>query len=382
MHIATRTIRRWGGTAVTASLAIALAAPAAQADESWQRTPTPAVGTGYDLTDVAAIGSNEVIAVGNRVQEPPVVLRWSGQTWKADSKVPSAQSTLLAVAARGSANVWAVGSYYDGTAGHERPTALKWNGTSWQRFNGLVADAATDMSFLDVAVVSRTTTWAVGNERDSSYNSRPTAQRRTGTGWQRFALPFEGTDARVSSVSALSPNDIWAVGYERQGAYAPHAVAWHWNGTAWARTVIPGGTEFQLQNVAAVSSSEVWAVGLKPDNGQKPAVVRWNGSAWSVVDGPAAPTGASLAVLNAVQPDGAGGIWAAGMAYFPGSYESGFFAHYTGGSWSTSVNPGGMKGDIRALSRVPGTATQWAVGREADDTGSCGACQGLAGFHK
>ncbi|GAA2636695.1 hypothetical protein SMC26_16075 [Actinomadura fulvescens] len=373
--------RRWAAPLSAAALLLTLASPAEAGVTDWQRTPTPALDRSYDLRDTVAVAQNDVIAVGNRYSgHPPVVLRWNGQSWQTDTRVPAEQSTLISVTARGPNNVWAVGSTWDADAAAERPTTLKWDGTRWRRFNGIVNDPAESMAFKGAAVVSASTLWAVGDEVGAGYTRRPTAQRRDGQRWQRFVLPFQGTSGTVSSISARSATDIWAVGEERESVFAPRAVAWHWNGSVWSRMLIGDGTEFQPRDVVAVSSTEVWAVGLQPDPAQKPAVARWNGTGWQMVGAPPAPAGASLATLDAVETDGRGGVWAAGMSY--SSSTQGFFAQYTNGAWTTAVNPNGLTGLVEGLSRVPGSTTVWAAGRESDASGGCGLCQGLAGVHR
>lgn len=92
---------------------------------SWTRAPAPSPGNAA-LRGVTAISSTNAWAVGEQSSEtraPPqtLILRWNGTSWK---RVPSPNPGgldnnhyLKAVDATSSTNVWAVGWYFDGTAG-------------------------------------------------------------------------------------------------------------------------------------------------------------------------------------------------------------------------------------------------------------------------
>ena len=367
---------------------------AAAETDSWQAVAAPDLKAPWELRDVVATGGGNAIAVGSQLLPaeqlgPGVVLRWNGRRWAADRRFPNSNdanvaSHLFAVDARGPDNVWAVGST------DFRPIAEHWNGKAWRSLPGLV-DPAVDSEFIDVAVASSSTVWAVANEQVIPHLS-PVAQRWDGRQWTRFPLPHPfNTFVEVVAVAALGPNDVWAVGHGRSGPTLDLLpIAWHWNGTEWSHVLMPrlGAVQVTPANLVAVSPTEIWAVGYKlvrlDDPGNLPAVHRWDGTAWQGVAGPDLPPGAHPhAILDAVAPDGQGGIWAAGSTVGPDfliepSFTS-FFAHLQGGSWTVQIEPDSMQGEIRGLAQVPGATTLWAVGPTRDRFGGCGPCRGLIG---
>jgi hypothetical protein len=92
------------------------------------------------LNGVTAVAANDIWAVG-QVQSPAgaavgtLTEHWNGSAW---SIVPSPTPagtfpTLTAVAARGSGDVYAVGSALTGGSGVSQGLILRWNGTTWSQ---------------------------------------------------------------------------------------------------------------------------------------------------------------------------------------------------------------------------------------------------------
>jgi len=91
---------------------------------------------------------------------------------------------LLGVAAVSASNIWAVGSYYAGSAKADQTLIEHWNGTSW-------------------SVVKSPN---VGSSRNY-----------------------------LRGVAAVSANNIWAVGFGHPSrTSADQTLIEHWNGTSWS----------------------------------------------------------------------------------------------------------------------------------------------------
>jgi hypothetical protein len=391
----TRILRILSFLAVLLAVAVVPADGAAPSTEGWRAVPSPELRFPWELRDVAAIGGSDAVAVGwrtvpagTRDDGPGVVLRWDGHRWAVDNRYPNrlgpdVADNLLAVDALSSSNVWAVGST------DFRPVAEHWDGKRWRGSTGVVNPEAGS-EFVDVSIAGPSNVWAVANELVVPQLS-PVAQRWDGSRWERFVLPHPfNAFVQVTAVESFGPNDVWAVGAGRSGATLDLLpIAWHWDGTAWSYVLMPrsGALQVTPTDLVAVSPTELWMVGFKLERldspGNLPVVQRFDGTAWQEVDGPDIPPGVyPHAVLNAVAPDGQGGIWAAGLV-LPELVEpfpvTSYFAHFQNGSWTVEIEPDSMQGVISGLAQVPGTGSLWAAGVTRDELGGCGPCGGLIG---
>jgi hypothetical protein len=91
---------------------------------SWSHVTTPTLSGGGQLTDVAALSSSTVVAVG-RSNGAPLVLRWDGASWTRDT-TPTVTSNpyLTGATAAGSSAVWAVGYRFELNAYANRTLTL------------------------------------------------------------------------------------------------------------------------------------------------------------------------------------------------------------------------------------------------------------------
>jgi hypothetical protein len=79
---------------------------------SWRRVETPTLAGGGELTDVVALSSSTVVAVG-RSNGAPLVLRWNGTSWIRETTPTSSNPFVTGAAAAGSNAVWAVGYRFE-----------------------------------------------------------------------------------------------------------------------------------------------------------------------------------------------------------------------------------------------------------------------------
>jgi hypothetical protein len=131
---------------------------------------------------------------------------------------------LFAVAARGSADVYAVGE-----SGYPaRSLVIRWNGSAWSRVT------TPDVGALRAVAVSPTTVWVAGNRKVQSLSN--------GVWRQLPALPAGSGTVWLSGL-ANGSTGLWAVGTDQvpffEGfVYRPYAAVW--NGTSWAKVTVPG----------------------------------------------------------------------------------------------------------------------------------------------
>jgi hypothetical protein len=91
------------------------------------------------------------------------------------------------------------------------------------------------------------------------------------------------------------------------------ALTEHWDGRAWTAVLGPDA-RFQdevLNGVDDIAPSDAWAVGRVKQSGYSggsPLILHWNGSSWQTIPPPGGVTGE----LRAVTRDWAGGAWAVG----------------------------------------------------------------------
>jgi hypothetical protein len=148
---------------------------------------------------------------------------------------------------------------------------MHWNGTAWT-----VVPNPSRSTLYAVEAVSSNDVWAVGDQVIMHWN---------GTQWSVVSFPPPPNNAYQSlkAISAVSANDIWAVGYSQWSyfsgyRYAP--VTYHWDGTRWSLIPNAGGLDEFLFGVTAIAANDAWAVG---DNGQ---TQHWNGTDWSRITAP------------------------------------------------------------------------------------------------
>jgi hypothetical protein len=126
---------------------------------SWSVVPDDAP-LGTQLLSVVAIATDDVWAVGGAMGST-VTEHWDGTQW---TLIPSpnvgVEDMLWGVAAASSNDVWAVGSYRNGSI---YPTLLEhWDGTQWTQVPGPDPDPSNNFLY-GVAMVPSGEAWAVGS---------------------------------------------------------------------------------------------------------------------------------------------------------------------------------------------------------------------------
>ncbi len=339
-------------------------APATQ-NETFRLTSTPNVGPSNTLTGVKTISPTEVWAVGSHgpagfccFPKAPVSLRWNGSQW-IDIPLPvpagTGSTTLLAVDASSSTNVWAVGTIRP--AGEsDKVWLLRWNGSEWNTV-ALISDPVYPGYGIGVisslTVISETDVWVVGariggyswtlhcdgvsvqtvpspnldsgnklNDVDAINSNDVWAVgsfmviRNNGAGW--LPVPNAPRNAHFSSIQAIAPNDVWATAtFTTCGPFSGCSSGdgvYHFDGSQWTIVPVPGlGANVFLRDLSATDSNNVWLVGSDSQN--RTFVAHFDGSTWQRVASENTPASSSdIDRLESVSALNSTEVWSVGSA--------------------------------------------------------------------
>jgi hypothetical protein len=230
------------------------------------------------LADVVAVSANDVWAVGSafddaRALDRPLIEHWNGAAWKRVSTpdVGRGFAALTGVAAVGPNDVWAVGSFVKQRFGSEHSLILHWDGSAWTQVASPLRAQWDGLT--GVAAVASDDVWAAGNGYRGAF-----ILHFDGTTWAKAP----GSDAAwLEDIVAVGPNDVWAVGQGVFNGVYPTFTE-HWDGVAWSEVPSPS-TALDFNEFHAVSGSspgDVWAVGAAWDSTKPlhPLTAHWDGS--------------------------------------------------------------------------------------------------------
>ena len=270
-------------------------------DDPFARNP----GQIVYLEGVAALRMKNVWAVGTVIANSQVlslIQNWDGTRW---TNVPSpnpgypyyAGGVLQSVSAVSPTDIWAVGYYMDSSANYLALLA-HYDGARWTAVTPPTVAGRWQQSSLN-AVFARSTNdvWAVGSHGSIGAFGQALVEHFDGRAWSVVPaanLPSGSTD--LAGISASAANEAWAVG---TGAFAGKSqnatsVIEHWDGTRWGlvQAAPTGSATSRLASVVARSASDVWAAGWTSTgafigNGNVASLLQhWDGMAWSVVRSP------------------------------------------------------------------------------------------------
>jgi len=331
----------------------AMAAPDCGA--AWKRIFRRGIGSSSPrINDVVALTASNMWAVGS--YEPggsyqqPLALHWDGAVWSPVA-LPNVTlgGRLNAIAAVGPNDIWAVGAVTDVSS--SQTLIVHWNGASWVRFASPTGqpEGYNELYGIDARVANDI--WSVGDD-----GGQPIIIHWNGAQWIKVANPpgITQTNHWLRGVTALTANDVWAVGYVVDGAAS--TLTMHWNGVAWAVVAspnVPQGGNNELRAVDALAPNDIWAVG---DGFYQPLVLHWDGISWSIKPFPDQPLGDNtLLDIIALAPND---IWAVGR----NTYAALAF-HWDGAIWRevSPPRPPSGDGDFRGVAAVS-SRNVWVVG--------------------
>jgi hypothetical protein len=270
-------------------------------------------------------------------------------------------SWIYGVRARTPADAWAVGNYFEEDT--YEPLAEHWDGASWSIVE--TPDIETDSILRDVAPVSSSEAWAVGESNTRNHPTRTLVLHWDGSAWAAVPSPspsrdpFYGENA-LYGVAALPSGEAWAVGYRYTGGY--QALILRWDGVRWSPMQVPAAGYRKLTGIVARSASDLWAVGydFTFGRGYQPISLHWDGIAWRTVRFPRV-AGAN-AYLNDVTSTPSGDLWAAGQQLVQGVTQP-LVAHWDGQAWSLVPSPP-LEPDYNFLEGIQALSDDdvWAAG--------------------
>ena len=341
----------------------------------WSPVPIVTGAESSTLRGVSAVSSTDVWAVG--AVEPiagapsvALVLHWNGTYWDAFPNVILGNpSSLQAVSAGSSSDVWAVGSASNGST--FETLVLHWNGSTLTR--DFTPNLGSGKNHLNGVVAVPGTVWAVGIgdgnrtlvERHGiqCLTPQPTATPTPpcSTGWTAISSPNVLTGSNtLNGVTALGGAEVWAVGSYSNTA---HTLILRWNGAFWLTVPSPDGGSGtnELLAVGGSGPGDVWAVGYAANPQPETLVLRWTGATWARVPSPNAGTQGSR--LFAVAPRSPTDAWAVGSYVSATGDEQTLIEHWDGTTWTVVASPNGdPEGSFLRGVTTFAANDAWAVG--------------------
>jgi hypothetical protein len=232
------------------------------------------------LRGIAAIAPDDVWAVGlyNSVEDGsgpirPLAQHWDGLTWTVVPAPEAGTNAFLTdVAAVATDDVWAVGNSSTG-AGDLKALIQHWDGKSWTIVES--PDVGVYHALNAITVMAADDVWAVGRmKKEEQWTTL--VEHWDGKVWS--VVP-SGSQAGgiLNAISAAGPDDIWAVGT----ATVPNTVVTlHWDGSKWS-PFTNGLAAVALDDITVIGPDDAWAVGTGSDVG--PLTAHWDGQSWRAV---------------------------------------------------------------------------------------------------
>ena len=163
-----------------------------------------------------------------------------------------------------------------------------WNGSAWSIVPGTPAGAQVN----GVSCSSPSACMAVGISGSESWN---------GSTWSLVPIGLAGTSSTLNAVSCSGPSACTAVGnfapniscgpFPPCGQVYQETLIESWNGSVWSIVPSPNAPSFlanDLTGVSCTGPSACMAVGYADSNGSldQTLIESWNGSVWSIVPSP------------------------------------------------------------------------------------------------
>lgn len=283
---------------------------------AWNIVRSENVGGMSVLQDVVAISESDGWAVGFSGPTPQRTLieRYNSDYW---SPVPSPNvgpddNELRGVSAASANDVWAVGSYNDGTA--ERTLILHWDGTSWSVVpSPNPGGSSVDNILESVTVVPGTMgaqAWAVGRTDGLGVTPQAIILGWNGSTWEAVTLTPTDGPSELLDVHAGAHDEVWAVGYTTfWSGTSRRTRVMRYDGTTWREQKAPNRSagDNTLYSVVAVAPDEMWAAGSDGDQ-EKTLLMHFDGSDFSFVSSPSPGGMDRILDLAAVSPQKVWGV--------------------------------------------------------------------------
>lgn len=333
-------------------------------------SPNPGSSSNF-LNAVAAIGTGNAWAVGsygNGSGSFPLIEHWSNSQWTVIPD-PSVSGSLVGVAAIAANNIWAVGE--NDSSNVQQTLVEHWNGAQWSIVpspnSGSLGSTLSALS-----IVSAQDIWAVGITTSASSN-QPLIEHWNGATWS-IIVNLPAIAGQLRSVSAVGPNDVWAVGSNGVPNFTGSLIE-HWNGTRWSIVSSPNPINLTniLTSVVTISQNNIWAAGdytnsPAPSAEYTPLLEHWNGTSWSIVNSPVQGTSDFVNGIAAITLNNITVVGDYRSSLDPQGPYSTLVERWNGMQWSVvnSPSPGSIDSDLVAAAGIPPTNHIWAVGNTYD----------------
>ncbi|HMA37096.1 MAG TPA: hypothetical protein VKY74_21755 [Chloroflexia bacterium] len=325
------------------------------------------------------------IAVGGHASQ--LIEHWDGAAWmilRLPTPPQSAITSLRAITARATDDVWAVGeSTLTETQQETQAVIYHWDGSNWQL---IPSPAVAGSSLWSVTAVRPDTAWAVGMVQGSHFVRRALVEYWNGQTWQVLHDPaIQRATVWLQAVSASSAQDVWAVGDAPLAPDGKHStrqpLILHGRSTGWEQITGPSGVE--LRSVAAWAADDVWAVGSSGFGGGE-VIAHWDGARWNAVPFPALGPAERF---NAVAASARDDAWVVGMRQqgrpILDPYSS-LILHWDGQQWHNLPSPSPSEQTYFTAAAGLGNQELWTVGetRPAHWTVDGALDKGTFGLHQ
>jgi hypothetical protein len=268
---------------------------------------------------------------------------------------------IHAIEASPTGEVWAVGETLS------KPTkgfVARWDGTEWKN-EATLSIAGGDHSLHDIAIVSQTDMWVVGQYSAGPKTAKPLIAHWDGADWKVVTGIDTGPgNSGLRTITAVAPDDIWVGGWYNQEGRSPEArsIILHWDGKAWGSFPPPANAKRYIDDMSAVSTDDVWAVAGN-------SIIHWDGTSWSeayTIGDRSKPWSAPnfMGVEALSEQD----VWVVGYSLMVAScdYGSAHILHWDGHTWASVPYPpvGGYCAGPPGLVDIHALASNdiWAVG--------------------
>ncbi|MCK2220722.1 hypothetical protein MF672_044000 [Actinomadura sp. ATCC 31491] len=331
------------------SVALPQVTPAAHADprspagiEAWQRSTSVRLQADGSLSDVLAVSTGDVWAVGQQEiwdvwKNRGTVRHWDGSRW---SEVALRDGTgagnLRSLAAAGPSDVWAVGDGHDGlpylahgdVSGFDRvrPQGMRagdWLGGVDAKGGKVVAVGSREKQGL--VLTGQGSTWSVQQLKDKGVlyavaggfavgdtGTGPLIAHNSGGTWKSMPLPSI-PGGYLRDVQTDNAKRAVAVGgvYRGPGDVSPLVLVW--NGKRWKQQSLPV-TGARLYGVTGDGKGRYWMTGYDPERAAEPFVARCEKGACEVIRGGTEKGRSSVRLQAVAYLAGKGAVWAVGHA--------------------------------------------------------------------
>jgi hypothetical protein len=322
--------------------------PAAHAEprpatlEAWQKSTSVRLDADGSLSDVTALPSGEIWAVGQQQiwdvwKNRGTVQHWNGGSWsEVTLRDATGAGNLRGVSATSTSDVWAVGDGHDGlpyiahgdAGGFDRvrvegQRAGDWLGGIDAHPGRVVAVGGRDKQVLILTGQGGTWGFQKTDQKGALYavsngfavgdtGRAPLIMHYSGDTWKAVPVPnIPGGYLRDIQVDGAKR--ALAVGgvYRATGKVDPLVLSW--NGKRWQREKLPE-TESRLYGVTGDGKGRFWISGFDPARANEPFMMRCEKHDCEVIRGGAAKGKESVRLQAVTYLSGKGAVWAVGHA--------------------------------------------------------------------